>query len=81
MILVIKKVRVLKSDISGKSAVYKVFCRRRYAGGVVFSDKRLECGVICRKMSKPVCCGFRQNDLCHGFLSEKKFSKLKFCGF
>lgn len=48
---------------------------------IVFSDKRLECEVICRKMSKPVCCGFRQNDLRFGILSEKKVSKLKFCGF
>ena len=47
----------------------------------VFSDKRGRSEVICRKMSKPVCCGFRQNDLFYGVLSEKKFPKLKFCGF
>ena len=70
MNLVIKKVRVLKSYISDKSAVYKVFCRRRYAGGVVFSDKRLECEVICRKRSKLVDCEFRQNAGVRGDLSE-----------
>ena len=39
----------------------------------VFSDKRGRSEVICRKMSKPVCCGFRQNDFFYGILSEKKF--------
>ena len=49
--------------------------------GVVFSDKRVRSEVICRKRFKLVDCRFRQNDFFYGILSEKKFSKLKFCGF
>ena len=68
MNLVIKKVEVLECDFSDKTAVYKAFCRRRYAGDCcIFRQINYIPSLLSENCEKKALCSICEHDLVRFF--------------